>query len=66
MDKGLVIKSTGSWFEVKNSDGEIISCKIKGSFRIKGIKSTNPVAVGDHVTYLIENIIGDKKTGWIT
>jgi ribosome biogenesis GTPase len=66
MNKGLVIKSTGSWFEVKNSDGEIITCKIKGNFRIKGIKSTNPVAVGDHVTYLIENVIGEIKTGWIT
>ena len=66
MNKGLVTKSTGSWFEVKNTTGEIITCKIKGNFRIKGIKSTNPIAVGDHVNYIIESTVGDKKIGWIT
>lgn len=47
--KGLVIKSTGSWFLVKTSDNQLINCKIKGRFRLEGIKTTNPVAVGDHV-----------------
>ncbi|MEA1877780.1 MAG: ribosome small subunit-dependent GTPase A [Bacteroidota bacterium] len=47
--KGLVIKTTGSWHKVKTSNGQIISCTIKGKFRIKGIRLTNPVAVGDIV-----------------
>jgi ribosome biogenesis GTPase len=47
--KGLVIKNTGSWYQVKTEDGQLIDCKIKGNFRLKGIKSTNPVAVGDRV-----------------
>lgn len=47
--KGLVIKNTGSWYQVKTDDGRTIECKIKGNFRLKGIRSTNPVAVGDRV-----------------
>ena len=47
--KGLVVKNTGSWYTVKTDDGSLIDCKIKGNFRLKGIRSTNPVAVGDHV-----------------
>lgn len=46
---GLVIKNTGSWYLVKCDDGAVVSCKIKGNFRLKGIRSTNPVAVGDRV-----------------
>jgi ribosome biogenesis GTPase len=46
---GLVIKNTGSWYQVKTEDGQLIDCKIKGNFRLKGIKSTNPIAVGDRV-----------------
>jgi len=46
---GVVIKSTGSWYSVKIDSEEIIDCKIKGTFRMKNIRSTNPVAVGDHV-----------------
>lgn len=49
---GLVIKNTGSWYIVKTDDGKEISCKIKGNFRLKGIRTTNPVAVGDLVTIL--------------
>jgi len=49
LEKGLVIKNTGSWYIVKTNDNKLISCKIKGNFRLKGIRSTNPVAVGDHV-----------------
>ena len=47
--RGLVIKNTGSWYSVKTEDGKIVESKIKGNFRLKGIRSTNPVAVGDHV-----------------
>ncbi|MDY4881201.1 MAG: ribosome small subunit-dependent GTPase A, partial [Muribaculaceae bacterium] len=47
--KGLVIRNTGSWYVVKNDAGELFNCKIKGNFRIKGIRTTNPVAVGDEV-----------------
>lgn len=50
--RGLVIKNTGFWYTVKTESGEIIECKIKGNFRLKGIRSTNPVAVGDHVQIL--------------
>ncbi len=49
MNTGIVIKSTGSWYLVKIKDGNILNCRIKGKFRIKGIKSTNPVTVGDIV-----------------
>ena len=48
--KGLVVKNTGSWYTVRTDDGQLIDCKIKGNFRLKGIRSTNPVAVGDRVT----------------
>ena len=46
---GLVIKNTGSWYVVKTDDEQLVDCKIKGNFRLKGIRSTNPIAVGDHV-----------------
>ncbi len=49
MDKGLVIRNTGSWYVVKTDSGLSVECKIKGNFRLKGIRSTNPVAVGDRV-----------------
>ena len=49
--KGTVIKSTGSQYLVKIADGRIIPCSIRGKFRIKGIRATNPVAVGDHVVF---------------
>ncbi len=47
--KGLVVKNTGSWYTVRTDDGQFLDCKIKGNFRLKGIRSTNPVAVGDRV-----------------
>ena len=47
--RGLVIKNTGSWYVVKTDDNRLVDCKIKGNFRLKGIRSTNPVAVGDFV-----------------
>ena len=55
--KGLVVKNTGSWYTVRTDDGRLLDCKVKGNFRIKGIRSTNPVAVGDRVT------VNDE--GWI-
>ena len=47
--KGLVIKNTGSWYVVRTDDGQFFDCKVKGNFRLRGIRSTNPVAVGDRV-----------------
>ncbi|GAL66177.1 ribosome small subunit-dependent GTPase A [Jejuia pallidilutea] len=51
---GRVYKSTGSWYTVKTQLGEVYQCRIKGKFRIKGIKSTNPIAVGDIVDFELE------------
>lgn len=48
---GLVVKNTGSWYQVKTSNGELFECKIKGNFRLKEIRSTNPIAVGDFVDF---------------
>src|SRR5687768_1009448 len=52
--KGVVMKSTGSWYSVLADEGEMIECRIKGKFRIQGIKSTNPIAVGDRVHFEME------------
>ncbi|MBO4813572.1 MAG: ribosome small subunit-dependent GTPase A [Muribaculaceae bacterium] len=49
--KGLVIKNTGSWYLVRTQAGETVPCKIKGTFRLKGLRCTNPVAVGDCVDF---------------
>ncbi len=51
MKQGLVIKSTGSWYTVKTDDGTIYNCRIKGRFRMDGIRTTNPVSVGDKVDF---------------
>ena len=61
---GVVYKSTGSWYTVKATDGVFYECKIKGKFRIEGIKSTNPVAAGDHVVFEVETK-GDETIGII-
>lgn len=60
--KGLVIKNTGSWYSVLADDGCTVECKIKGNFRLKGIRSTNPVAVGDRV----EIVCNKEGTAFIT
>ena len=60
--KGLVVKNTGSWYTVRTDDGQLIESKIKGNFRLKGIRSTNPVAVGDRV----ELIVNQEGTAFIT
>lgn len=52
--RGLVTKSTGSWYLVESEEGKRIQCRIKGKFRTKGIKTTNPIAVGDWVDYEYE------------
>ncbi len=57
--KGIVYKSTGSWYTVKAEDGKFYNCRIKGKFRIKGIKNTNPVAVGDYVEFDLEENIDE-------
>ena len=49
--QGLVIRNTGSWYQVKTDQGDLIDCKIKGTFRIKGIRSTSPIVVGDRVEF---------------
>ncbi len=59
---GLVIKNTGSWYHVKIDDGRIIESKIKGNFRLKGIRSTNPIAVGD----IVDIDINNEGTAFIT
>lgn len=54
MRKGMVIKSTGSWYQVLGDDGRHYECRIKGKFRTKGIRTTNPIAVGDRVEFELE------------
>lgn len=61
-NSGLVIKNTGSWYTVKTNAGETVECRIRGNFRIKGIRSTNPVTVGDNVDF----ILGKEGKGMIT
>ena len=60
--KGVVTKSTGSWYTVYAENEQVVECRLKGKFRIKGIKSTNPVAVGDYVKFEFEE---GKDTGVI-
>ena len=55
--KGLVIRNTGSWYTVQTDDGQLLDCKVKGNFRLRGIRSTNPVAVGDRVCVSEGNFI---------
>ena len=59
--RGLVVKNTGSWYLVKTDEGPVVECKIKGNFRLKGIRSTNPVAVGDWVHI----VMNDQGTAMI-
>jgi len=61
--QGLIIKSTGSWYQVQTKDGQRIDCRIKGIFRTKGITTTNPLAVGDVVDFDMEP---EQETGVIT
>ena len=61
--KGIVIKSTGSWITVRSQDGARTGCRLKGQFRIHGLRSTNPVAIGDKVEFEKQP---DEETGVIT
>jgi ribosome biogenesis GTPase len=68
LKKGLVIKSTGSWFTVKDDTGITFECKIKGNMRIKDLKTTSPIVVGDHVSFeplLKERLIHNHNMGLI-
>ena len=61
---GIVYKSTGSWYSIKSQEGVFYECRIKGKFRIQGIKSTNPLAVGDRVDFDLETS-NNTETGVI-
>ncbi|MCK5078431.1 MAG: GTPase RsgA, partial [Bacteroidales bacterium] len=61
--KGIVTKSTGSWYSVLKPDGTFIECRLKGKFKVLGIKTTNPLAVGDHVVF---RVLREENTGVIT
>ena len=54
LEKGLVIRSTGSWYTVRNDDGAIVDCRMKGKLRMKGSRTTNPVSVGDRIKYQLQ------------
>jgi ribosome biogenesis GTPase len=62
---GIVVKNTGSWYVVKTDDNQLFQCKVKGNFRLKGIRSTNPVAVGDRVR-ITSSDSGHEQVGLIT
>ena len=66
--KGLVIKNTGSWYTVRTDDGQLLDCKVKGNFRLKDIRSTNPVAVGDRVSVVCQEPTANsqQQTAFIT
>lgn len=64
MQTGIVYRSTGSWYWVKSSTGKFYDCRMKGKFRLKGIKHTNPIAVGDHVQFSLYTE-GEKINGTI-
>ena len=61
---GLVMRSTGSWYDVRSNEGDILQCRLKGKFKIMGLKVTNPIAVGDKVVYEIED--ENRNTGIIS
>ena len=66
---GLVIRNTGYSYTVKSDAGEVFDCKVKGNFRIRGIRTTNPVAIGDKVTFVPQEVEGDieqARQGLIT
>ena len=66
---GLVVRNTGYSYTVKSDAGEVFECKVKGNFRIRGIRTTNPVAIGDKVTFVPQEVEGDieqAKQGLIT
>ena len=62
-ERGVVFRSTGSWYDVQNTNGETVRCRIKGKIRLKGIRTTNPIAVGDSVQFTrVEDGTGSINT----
>lgn len=61
-NSGLVVRTTGSWYRVLSSDGKATDCRLRGNYRLRGSKQTNPIAVGDHVSFQLL----DDGTGMIT
>ncbi len=61
--EGILIRSTGSWYSVLSPDGSVTECKLKGKFKTKGIRTTNPLAVGDHVEF---HVLQEENAGLIT
>ena len=64
MQKGKVLKSTGKWYTVELEDGEIVNCRIRGKLRLDGLKTTNPISVGDVVS--LEDEEDDEGNRMIT
>ncbi|GAB2573515.1 ribosome small subunit-dependent GTPase A [Spirosoma areae] len=64
MQNGLVIRSTGSWYDIRNADGHIFQGRLKGKFKLQGLKVTNPIAVGDRVIFEVEDKV--ENTAIIT
>lgn len=62
--KGIVVKSTGSWYQVMTEKNTVMNCRARGKIRLEGLKTTNPIAVGDTVVYTLEN--ESENTGVIT
>ena len=63
LKNGLIFRSTGSWYELQDEEGNMISCRLKGKFKIKNLKVTNPLAVGDRVRFFVEDEV--ENTGVI-
>lgn len=55
LNKGLIMRSTGSWYEVRSESGQVFAGRLKGKFKLKGPKTSNPIAVGDQVMYAVED-----------
>ena len=64
---GIVYKSTGSWYVVKGEDQQFYECRLKGRFRLKEIKNTNPIAVGDKVVFYEAETKGEavRRNHWV-
>jgi ribosome biogenesis GTPase len=54
-NKGLIMRSTGSWYEIRSESGKVFKGRLKGKFKLKGPKTSNPLTVGDRVIYAMED-----------
>ena len=59
-EKGLVMRSTGSWYEVRSQSGHLYQCRLRGKFKIKGLQTSNPIAVGDKVFFEVEDKLENR------